>query len=66
MEYFHWSAWLAGCLCSLPAPAHSSEYEKLEKVFDFIVTSENVSLNILLLLNPKHSSYWEENYPYPR
>jgi len=41
-----------------------AEYEKLEKVLDFIATAENISvINILLVLNPKHSSYWEENYP---
>jgi len=27
-----------------------------------IATTENISvINILLVLNPKHSSYWEEN-----
>jgi len=32
------------------------------KVLDFIATTENISVaSILLLLNPKHSSYWEEN-----
>jgi len=35
-----------------------AEYEKLEKVLDIIATTENISvINILLLLNPKHSSY---------
>jgi len=39
----------------------------LEKVLDFLATTENVSvINILLVLNPKHSSYWEENQLYPR
>jgi len=33
-----------------------------KKVLDFIATAENVRvINILLLLNPKHSRYWEEN-----
>jgi len=35
-----------------------------KKVLDFIATAENISvINILLVLNPKHISYWEENYP---
>jgi len=43
-------------LCSL------AEYEKLEKVLDFIATTENIGvISILLVLNPKHNSYWEEN-----
>jgi len=38
----------------------------LEKVLDFIAITENISvINILLILNPKHSSYWEENEHYP-
>jgi len=42
--------------CSLP------EYGRLEKVLDFLATAENISvINILLVLNPEHSSYWEEN-----
>jgi len=37
-------------------------YGRLEKVLDFTGTTENISvINILLVLNPKHSSYWEEN-----
>jgi len=32
-----------------------------KKVLDFIATAENISvISILLVLNPKHSSYWEE------
>jgi len=59
-----------GQLGSLPGCAPSQlqhtcslvEYEKLEKVLDFIATTRNISvINILLVLNPKHSSYWEEN-----
>jgi len=39
-----------------------AEHEKLEKVPDFIATTENISVIIILLvLKPKHSSYWEEN-----
>ena len=38
-----------------------AEYEKLEKVLDFSATTENITvINIPLVLNPKHSSYWEE------
>jgi len=40
----------------------SAEYEKLGIALDFTATTENVSvINILLILNPKHSSCWEEN-----
>jgi len=55
---------LAGWLCSLPAPAHCSlaEYEKLKKVLDFLATTENICvINIHLVQNPNHISYWEEN-----
>jgi len=39
-----------------------SQYGRLEKVLDFIATAENINvINILLVLNPKHSSYWGEN-----
>jgi len=39
-----------------------AEYGRLEKVLDFIATAENISvINMLLVLNPKHSRYWEEN-----
>jgi len=56
---------LSGCapsqllhICSL------AEYEKLEKVIFFITTTENISaIDICLILNPKHNSYWGENYP---
>jgi len=53
--------WLSGC-----APSQHTcsliEYEKLGKVHDFVATTESLSvINILLVLNPKHSSYWEEN-----
>jgi len=59
-----------GQLGSLPGYAPSqllhacslAQYEKLQKVLDFIATTENISvINILLVLNPKHSSYWMEN-----
>jgi len=53
---------LSGCaLSQLPHTSSLAEYEKLEKVLDFIATTENISvINTLLVLNPKHSSYWEE------
>jgi len=39
-----------------------AEYEKLEKVLEFIVTTENINfINILFVLGPKHSSCWEDN-----
>jgi len=51
--------------CAPPQLLHTcsfAEYDKLKKVFDFLATIENISvINILLVLNPKHSSYWEEN-----
>ena len=56
-----------GCLhgCAPAQLLHTcslAEYEKLEKVLDSIATTENISvINILLVLNPKHSSYWQEN-----
>jgi len=39
--------------------------KKQKKVLDIIATTENISvINILLILNPKHSSYREENKLY--
>jgi len=63
MEYFHWAAWLSVCAPSqLLHTCSSAEYEKGEKVLEFIATTKNVNvINIMLLLNPNHSSYWEEN-----
>jgi len=56
-----------GCLPGC-APSHllricsSAEYEKLERILDFIAITENIRVvNILLVLYPKHSSYWEGN-----
>jgi len=32
-----------------------------KRVLDFIAMTESISvINVLLVLNPKHSSYWEE------
>jgi len=55
--------WLPGCAPSqLLHTCSLAEYERLEKVLDFTATTENISvINTLLLLNPKHSSYLEEN-----
>jgi len=56
------AGWLAGWLCSLPAPADLLINKRLEKVLDLLATAENISvIKVLLLLNPKHSSYSEEN-----
>jgi len=58
---------LPGCAPSqLLHSCPSAEQERPEKVLDFIATAEDISvINILLVLNPKHSSYWEENELYP-
>jgi len=64
VEYFLWPAgYLPGCAPSQPLHTCSLVKEgKLEKVLDFIATTENISvINTLLVLNPKHSSYREEN-----
>jgi len=38
------------------------EHQSLEKGLDFLVTTKTISgINILVALNPNHSSYWEEN-----
>jgi len=60
-EYVRWPAW-AGCLAVLPPSACTllPEHGRLGKVLDFLATTKNISvINILLLLNLKHSSYWE-------
>jgi len=52
-------------ICALSQLLHTcslAEHKKLEKLFDFIATTENISvINILLVLNPKHRCRWEEN-----
>jgi len=62
MEDFNWPAWAPFQLlhsCSL------AKHRKLERVLDFLPTTKNITvINILLILNPKHSSYWEENSLY--
>jgi len=60
MEYFHWTAWL--CSLQVLHACSLADYEKLEKVLDITAVTENIRvINILLKLNPKHSSYWEEH-----
>jgi len=56
-------AYLSGCAPSqLLYTCSLAEYEELGKVLDFTATAENISvINILLILNAKHRSYWEEN-----
>jgi len=51
--------YLSGCApAQLLQTCSLAEYEKLEKVLDFIATTEKISvINILLVLNPKHSRY---------
>jgi len=53
------SAWLGSCL----APAHHwLNTGDWKKVLDFLLTTKNISvINILLMVNPKYSTYWEEN-----
>jgi len=55
--------WLPGSAPSqLLHTCSIAEHGRLEKVLDFLATTENISvINTLLLLNPKHSSYWEED-----
>jgi len=56
---------LGRCLAVPPQPLHtcpSAEHGRLEKALDFTAMTENASAtNILLVLNPNHGSYWEEN-----
>jgi len=51
--------WLPGCAPSQLLHACSlAEHRKLDKVLDFLATTENISVtNILLVVNPKHNSY---------
>jgi len=52
-----------GCAPSQPLRAcAAAAHGKLEKVLDFIARTKPISvIKALLVLNPKHSSYWEEN-----
>ena len=54
---------LPGCAPSqLPPTCLLAEHLRLKKLLDFIATTESIRvISILLLLNPKHSSYQEEN-----
>jgi len=51
--------YLSGCVYSqLLHSCSLARYEKLEIVLDFIATAKNLNIiNILLVLNPKHSSH---------
>jgi len=74
-RYWAWCLWYGvfplASLGSLPGPApsrllhtrSSAEHGKLKiKVLHFLATTKNISvINILLILNAKHSSHWEEN-----
>jgi len=65
MEYFLWPAW-ASSLAVLPPSSctacASAEHGKLEKVLNFLAKVKNISvINMVLVLNPKHSSYREGN-----
>jgi len=43
-------------------PAHQLNMRSWKKVPDFVATTENISvIDVLLVLKPKHSSYWEGN-----
>jgi len=55
--------YLPGCAPSqLLHTCSSAEHGKLKKVLDGIAITKNISIiNILLVPNPKHSSYGEEN-----
>jgi len=49
------------CFAQLLHTCSLAEHGRLGKP-DFLATAENISaINITLLPNPKHSSYWEEN-----
>jgi len=56
--------YLSGCAPSqLLHNCSLAKYGKLKRVLDFSATTKNISVlfNILLILHPNHSSYWEEN-----
>jgi len=58
MEYFHRPAWASYAVSQLLHTCSLAEYEKVERVLDFIATTENISvINIFLILNPKHRTY---------
>jgi len=67
MKYFHWPDWLSVCLCSLPTPAHLLVSWIGETGKSSWPHSKNINvINIILVLNPKDSSYWEENLFQPK
>jgi len=70
MEYFRWPAW-ASSLAVLPpsscTPAHLLGMGNWKKVLNFLAKVKIISvINMVLVLNPKYSSYQEGNYLYPR
>jgi len=64
-EYFRWPSWpsyLAVLPPSSSTPARWLNLRNCKEVLDFLATAKPVSVtNILLILKPKHSTYWEEN-----
>jgi len=53
---------LSVLLPSSCTPPHQLNMRNWRKVLDFVATTANIRvINILLLLNLKHSSYWEKN-----
>jgi len=47
-------------------PPHQPNTGNWKKVRDFLATTKTISIiNILLILNSKHSSYWKENQLFP-
>jgi len=61
-----------GCLsvcapAQLPPTCSLAEHGRLENALDFLATAKTIGvINAALVLNPKHSSYREENSLYPR
>jgi len=53
----------SGCVPSqLLHTCSLAEHGELKEVLDFLATTKNITvISILLILNPKHNSYWEEN-----
>jgi len=55
------------CGLTLQPATRTTVYEKLKEVIDFLAKTKNISvISILLILNPNHSSYWEENLSQPK
>jgi len=61
MEYFHWPAWVS-CLAMIPPSsckfAQELNMRNQKKDLNFLETAIIITVtNMLLILNPKHSSY---------